>query len=202
MEFVRFLYRVVEDHVLAQVAVAINCEELTKWVPQMDIQQHLVNPYLLGHKAIINLTAQLQREAGLNDKIDFIFDKRSEEKKVQRGFGYYRTTLSAEFEEVTGNAPIFRDDREFLPLQAADLLAWWTRRQWLTDGNISNRCVPYPWRQKNAFPAMVLDLSGDALRRELEEIQAHRRARRRPRMTMTVTFGSLDEPKPDADEPS
>lgn len=199
MERVRQLYRVIEERVLAQVAVAVNCAELTRWVPEMDVQPALVNPYLLGHKAIINLTAQLQRQAGLTDKVDFIFDKRSEEEKVKRGFNYYLTTLTPEFEEVTGNAPLFRDDLDFLPLQAADLLAWWTRKQWLTEGTISNRWVPYPWPYKRDFPSIVLDLSGDELRRELEEIQAHRQARRRPRMTMKVTFGSLADLKPDGD---
>jgi hypothetical protein len=190
MEYVRYLYRVIEQHVDAQVGVAINCEELAKWVPEMDVQQRLVNPYLLGHKAIINVTAQLQRQAGLTDKIDFIFDKRSEASKIQRGFDYYLTTLTPEFEEVTGNPPIFRDDKEFLPLQAADLLAWWMRRQWLTEGTIANRWVRYPWPYKRDFPSIVLDLSGDELRRELEEIQAHRQERRRPQMTLKVTFSS------------
>jgi uncharacterized protein DUF3800 len=190
MERAHQFYRVIEDHVLAQVAVAVNCAELTKWVPAMDVQSVLINPYLLAHKAIINLTAQLQCDAGLKDKIDFVFDERTEERKIQRGFDYYLTTLTPEFEEVTGSAPIFRDDTEFLPLQAADLLAWWTRRQWLTEGTIANRWVPYPWLTKRDFPSMVLDLSGDNLRTELEEIQAHRRARRGPRMTVTVTFSS------------
>lgn len=191
MERVRAFYRVIEEHVSAQVSVAVNCEELTNWVPTMDVQPALVNPYLLAHKAIINLTAQMQREAGLDDKVDFVFDKRTEEKHIKRAFDYYLTTLTPEFEEVTGNAPIFRDDTEFLPLQAADLLAWWTRRQWLTEGTIRNRWVPYPWPTKRDFPSLVLDLSGNDLRTELEEIQAHRRARRGgPSVSLKITFSS------------
>ena len=190
MERVRALYRVIEEHVQAQVVVAVNCAELREWVSAMDVQPALVNPYLLAHKAIINLTAQHQRDAGLTDKVDFIFDKRTEERKVKRAFDYYLTTLTPEFEEVTGNAPLFRDDTDFLPLQAADLLAWWARRQWLTEGTITNRWVPYPWPMRRDFPSIVLDLSGDGLREELEQIQAHRRARRDPRMTINVTFSS------------
>lgn len=188
MERVRHFYRVIEDHVLAQVAIAVPCRELNELVPRFDVQQFLVNPYFLAHKVIVNVTAQLQREAGLTDPIDFVFDKRSEEPRLLQAFQYYMGTLPPEFSEVTGAMPIFRDDVEFLPLQAADLLAWWMRKLWLSDRSISKRYVPLPWPSRVSIPAIVLDLSGEDLHRELEDIARRRAKVRNGPFQLSTTF--------------
>lgn len=39
-----------------------------------------------------------------------------------------RSFLTDEEREVLGGPPVQRDDKEFLPLQAADMIAWQTRR--------------------------------------------------------------------------
>jgi hypothetical protein len=201
MERVRHLYHVIEDHVLAQVSVAVNCAELTQLVPTMHVPQFLSNPYHLAHKALVNLTAQIQRDAGLHDKVDFIFDRRSEELKIQRAFDHYWATLPPDFAEVTGNPPIFRDEEEFLPLQAADLLAWWTRRLWLADGKISERGVVYPWEKRKSLPMLVLDLAGDDLLGELRMIESYMQ-RKAPSVTITVTFHADLAPKTEDDDGS
>lgn len=185
MDRLRYLHRIIEDHVLAHVAVAVNCEELTKWVSAMDVPKYLSNPYLLAHKTIVNLTAQIQREAGLTDRIDFIFDERSEKHHILGGFEYYMRTLPKEFADVTGSTPIFRKDDEFYPLQAADLLAWWTRKLWLKHGNIG-QYVEYPWPMTKPIPAMVLDLAGDELLRLLKGIESDNPKKTRSAYGMSI----------------
>ena len=44
--------------------------------------------------------------------------------------------------------PIFRDSMEFMPLQAADMLAHWIREWQLAPGKYGNVEVKYPWAEK------------------------------------------------------
>lgn len=50
-------------------------------------------------------------------------------------------TRSPSIRQRYGLAPIFRDDREFLPLQGADLWAWWVRK-WYDEGAPSKMADP------------------------------------------------------------
>lgn len=176
MERVRHFYRVIENHVSAQVAVALNISELKEHVANKDVPEILSNPYFLAHKAIVNVTAQLQKQAGITEPIDFIFDETAEEPILLSSFRVYQSTVLAEFSDVTGKLPVFRNDRYFLPLQAADLLAWWMRKHWVAEGAISTKYVDFPWDQTKAIPSIVLDLSGEELEREMREIEARRQA--------------------------
>jgi hypothetical protein len=188
MSRVPHFYRVIEQHAIASVAVAVDCRQLAEWVPRMSVPQFLVNPYYLAHKALLNVTAQHQRELGITDKIDFVFDRRvGEERRLSGGLAHYMETLPDEFAEVSGAVPIFRSDDNFLPLQAADLLAWWTRKTWLEHGSIT-RYPTFPWQMQQPVPAIVLDLSGDELMGELRNIEDGRRP---PPVAIRVSFHGL-----------
>lgn len=86
----------------------------------------------------------IQRLLPVDAKVDFIFDRRSESRLILEGWDSIvqdDTVVSSLF----NSTPRFEDDREFLPLQAADFLAWWVRK-WSKDGDRGpNQGGVYPW---------------------------------------------------------
>jgi hypothetical protein len=68
---------------------------------------------------------------GLHDKVDFIFDDRvMEKKKIRDAWDSFKENAAAEARPYIGSDPRFEDDKEFLPLQAADLIAWVDYEKW------------------------------------------------------------------------
>lgn len=191
-ERLRHFYRVIEDHVLCSVAVAVQVDALERLVAELGMDSDFANPYHIAHKAVINYLAQEQRKIGLLDKVDFIFDKRGEAKLVRAGFELYLETLPEDVASVTGRFPQFEDDEEFLPLQAADFLAWWARRHWLETGSLTESILELPWRGSREIPSMWLDLNEPELREELilmrERAARYARTQGGPTITMKVSF--------------
>jgi hypothetical protein len=68
-----------------------------------------------------------------DQKIDFYFDNQSDKKAIAEMWDNYIIERPEEVRKFYGAAPSFRDDEEFLPLQAADFWAWWVRK-WYQDG--------------------------------------------------------------------
>jgi hypothetical protein len=49
--------------------------------------------------------------------------------EAQLWYAAMKDTASLQIRELMGSTPIFRDDKQMLPLQAADLIAWHKRRR-------------------------------------------------------------------------
>jgi hypothetical protein len=70
----------------------------------------------------------LDRE-GIDEPVDFIFDEQhGQSDLVQQAYSRFIETAQPEVRKLLGNRPIHRSDMDFLPIQAADLLAWNVRR--------------------------------------------------------------------------
>jgi len=88
-------------------------------------------PYWLAHFSAMMETTRLLAAHGIKEKVDFIFDTASEEEQfwVLNAWHFWkRNEWFKEREALFGDPPIFRDDKAFLPLQAADLYAWHARK--------------------------------------------------------------------------
>lgn len=68
----------------------------------------------------------------MDEKVDFIFDNRMEKSFILAGWEDMVKVQDEEIQKHYGATPRFEDDQEFLPLQAADLWAWWVR-EWYED---------------------------------------------------------------------
>jgi hypothetical protein len=90
----------------------------------------LKNPYFMCFYGAIVTIARYHSSKGIDVPVDFVFDE-------QGGLGhfvalwyqYIKQQQNQAISKVLGAAPLFRDDKKVLPLQAADLLAWHLRRQ-------------------------------------------------------------------------
>lgn len=97
----------------------------------------LKNPYSACFHGIIRTTADYHRSLGIEEvpPVDFVFDE-------QGGLGddaalWYRwekESQEPDIQALLGSTPIFRDDKQMMPLQAADMLAWHLRRKHETGG--------------------------------------------------------------------
>ncbi len=88
-------------------------------------------PYFLSYYGLIGtlLKYQIENEWHRNDISDFIFDEQgSESDWVQKAWSFAVKALPEGFGSLIGEKPRHRNDRTFLPLQAADLFAWHVRR--------------------------------------------------------------------------
>ncbi|MNU70909.1 hypothetical protein D3C71_603270 [compost metagenome] len=88
------------------------------------------NAYFAAFHGVIANAARLHSDLGFSVPVDFVFDE-------QGGLGlealmfhdWMVGSFSPEQRAAIGSTPVFRDDKQVLPLQAADMLAWHIRRE-------------------------------------------------------------------------
>jgi Protein of unknown function (DUF3800) len=151
-EIAGWFYRLVEEfEIKASIACVLNTAELVEVERSIKYPAYITNPntadnpYYWGFKYIVGTLAQYQRQLNLLEPVDFIFDDESEKAKIPHGWDLMKRAARGDLQELMGDMPIFRDDVKTMPLQAADLFAWWVFkwqregvRNWATD-------LPFPW---------------------------------------------------------
>ena len=111
---------------------------------------------------------------GINSACDFIFDE-------QLGFqeeilGWWPQTRAlidraprSDIAQRVGSPPIFRNEKEFLPLQAADLYAWQVRYNYIRNNAVPGQTIIMPptraFRVLEPLPEIYLLYSEEALLR-------------------------------------
>ncbi len=87
------------------------------------------SPYFLAMLGLIELCLQAQERYNYWGPVDFIFDEQSGiEEQVQRAFRAAKEAQPPHLQRLLGKVPVFRNDVEMKPIQAADMLAWHIRR--------------------------------------------------------------------------
>ena len=192
-------YRVVETHAQAFVAVAVELDPLYRAAREAGIPRgRLTNPYIIAHRAILEATLRYQREMGIDEPVDFIFDEFSQKQFIRDGWEVFASSREPELAPLVGRKPRFECDDEFLPLQAADMLAWHAREHWLRHGSLTADQLLLSWKPKNNPQGYRFNFGYPDL------IEWFRGARFRaveagliPWVTLTVTFSSdLSDPEP------
>lgn len=88
-------------------------------------------PYFIPYHEIMGTLWRYQynNDWHVDEKIDFIFDEQGKESDLsQRIWSFTASDVPAAVKEFVGAKPVHRDEKAFLPLQAADLYAWQIRR--------------------------------------------------------------------------
>ena len=90
------------------------------------------NPYFSCFWGVISLAGRVRQEFAADDgpSIDFVFDEQGGMgREAVMWYGWLKEDQSdLVIKRSLGATPIFRDDKDVLPLQAADMLAWHLRR--------------------------------------------------------------------------
>jgi hypothetical protein len=134
---------------------------LSAWIRHADWNTNIVtipapirrlsidHPY--GHlfSQIIFAAAVFQDRHGINEPCDFIFDEQvtfSEE--VMRWWPQVKDWIKergrSDLIKFIGSPPIFRDEKKFKPLQAADLYAWQIRNHYVANHRVRNQTIRIP----------------------------------------------------------
>ena len=153
MKRVLFFYRVIEANVLCAISCQINIPDIQRAIARISIPDANVaferfdNPYLFTYRCLMDnwnfhRNKLLKDVISLDDKVEFIFDNRAEKKFIYAGWDDFVENRPNEYRPFYGSHPRFEDDKEFLPLQAADFWAWWVRK-WCDEGT--------PWPDLKRF---------------------------------------------------
>ena len=155
-----WFYSVIEKHVTAGVSCTLSVSGLLKavrefpWPPWLYNIQVLENPYYFAFKAIIDKLAQHQGTLKITEPVDFIFDNEGEKEKCIGMWDELKRNSRENLRLLMGDTPIYRDDKTTLPLQTADLYAYWVRR-WELDGVEDGVAkLKFPWPVEKDMPRL------------------------------------------------
>ena len=162
---VRRFHRIIGDHVQASVIVSIPLDDYRTIFGGTSIWK---NPYLfLFFRTVLVYRANCE-QFGLSRKISFIFDTQiGAIARIAEAWEFF-ASARPDLRALVGGMPTFADDTSLLPLQAADMLAWWVRRSIAADVAGQERIDP-PWT-KDAVPCIRLAYDADGLRREYRQM--------------------------------
>lgn len=125
-EKLMLLQRIIWDHTISAFQIAFNPNDLKEVYGDWK-ETGFYEKYRYAFDQIVYFLAHNANASGVNEKIDFIFDEQvmDQEKifaawKEQKNKDNKRIGVS----RLIGNSPSFANDREVLPLQAADHMAF------------------------------------------------------------------------------
>ena len=124
------LAEIIERHIEFGVSIAIPHAAYDR-VFRGKIMQTFDTPYILAFYLIQVVTHKYLQAMGSRNEVDLIFDRQLD--REDEILASHHMTLDGLPDEVLmrfPTRPVFMDDKQALPLQAADLLAWHIRRSW------------------------------------------------------------------------
>lgn len=88
------------------------------------------SPYFFLFWYIIQAVARWQEGSGRREKVDFIFDDQGKIGiTAVSWYPYFLAAFTDQERSILAGTPIFRHDSDVLPLKAADMCAWYLRRE-------------------------------------------------------------------------
>lgn len=148
MERVQAFYKLIEDNVLTSISARLNLtdfkraqERATAFASRMNWNVGFglwTNPYYVAFRILLDgFHAERHNFTSIpaDEKVDFIFDDRVEKTPILQVWNEYLENRDDDIRDRYGATPRFENDQEFLPLQAADLWAWWVREWYEEDAS-------------------------------------------------------------------
>ncbi len=122
------LISIIQQYARAGVCVAVRKDDFDAEV-RGKISKGLDTPYRFLFYRVLTATLAFQKTFGINEPVSYIFDEKFHESDiVSSGYADFYNALPEEAQKMIDGRPIHRSDVQAVPLQAADILAWWARR--------------------------------------------------------------------------
>ncbi len=119
---------IIKKNVIGGFACVVPIKDY-KQVFEGKISKVMDNPYFLTFYGVMQTLMRMQHFVGDDRPVDFVFDEQGKQVgQALSAWKYWMEFSTPEAGLFIGSPPISRDDKYFLPLQAADILAWRTRR--------------------------------------------------------------------------
>jgi hypothetical protein len=155
-----------------------------------------------GHPAFLAMfdlmmkVVENQIACGSDDPVDFIFDDHVKWRLIiPIWYEHWKRMANPKFAALMGATPLFRDDHQFLPLQAADLQSWYFRRLFAEKlrGNAFPDDVPKElFKGIDSIPTLISVWDPGRLR-NLSSGESSREIDYGPRKTFTTIHDLLQE---------
>lgn len=127
--------RIIRKNVGIRIHAKIANSDFDKYIKSIPVPKRMLltdSPYALLFQQIILAMAVRADLFGMTTPCDFIFDSQTGfSEEIQSQWPEFKATIAKakrkDWPTMVGDLPIFRDEKCFLPLQAADLYAWQMR---------------------------------------------------------------------------
>lgn len=160
-ELIGHLANIIRSNVYFAFYTAVRISDVNELIPTTSDFDYHRNPYMLSFFILISRI--LQDPIVQGQKIEFIFDERSEKKKIRKAWSEFMRHAPPNALQAILRKPRFENEEDQLPLQAADFAAWWTRRRFLEFLYDDLEKKPAPAKQWK-LPTIAMNLTPEVLR--------------------------------------
>jgi hypothetical protein len=171
------LFGAIEDNILVTISHCISKENWNSIVNKnAQARKFFRSPYsYLVYGLIPELMMDIKL-SGNQSNVEFIFDDHLIEKQsVIEDWSIFMDDgwLPRRQKKQIKGAPTFRNDKAFLPLQAADMIAWISRKRWLERQGLSNEFdLPLRGRERERRPTHKhFEWTAENLEQDLDAIK-------------------------------
>jgi hypothetical protein len=171
---------IVRKHAAIRVEATMRHDDFNRYmasVPAVSRSLAIDHPYVMLFFQTILAVALFQDRFGIIEPCDFIFDEQigfSEE--VNRQWRQFKSSLDkstrSDLAKFVGSRPIFRNEIEFMPLQAADLCAWQLRNHYIENHRVENQAIAIPPNRVFASLRSMPGISRHYEEREMKRLNA------------------------------
>jgi hypothetical protein len=160
---------VIIKHAVGAIRVAVPREAYRRTVGQV---HGWSDYYQFALYQLIKMYRKHHAKLGLARDISFIFDDQQRSKRrIERAWRFFQAAGNEHLLAIMGGLPEFEDDKKMRPLQAADMLAWVSRRR--TAAHMAGEEEPaFPWGKGDGIPTLDAFCSKQTLQRTFEEMSA------------------------------
>lgn len=160
-------YSIIEQTVSGGVCIAVPIDSFKKVCAEFSVGPRYSNPYYMAWILTISVFRQFYTEANWTSSVEITFDIQKEENFVTEAWHLLKEKQNGDTDPIK-KAPRFKDDKEVLPLQAADFLAWWARKAWIKNKTFKNIEL-FPWDYKcSTLPYLFAEMGEEGMRRHLQ----------------------------------
>lgn len=177
------LTRIVNRHAMLRVSASIRHDLFERYVlslPAVERNLSTDEPYVTLGSALVSAALTHADQNGVNTTMDFIFDRQiGHELEFRRLWPSYtklmlETPRGRQLSRLVGE-PMFLDEKDRKPLQAADLYAWLARDHYAQNHRFPNQKIVVPMspylRQFRGIPSYHNPLKEDFLARQREYVR-------------------------------
>lgn len=200
MQYLPAFLRVIDDHSLSAISCKINKYDLQSvikafHIPGVSIDfAELSNPYIVCFRGLLEMLhsnrAAMSDGVPADAPIDFVFDNQSEGRFINKFWDEYKDKREKKY--LFGANPIYRDDADFYPLQAADLLAWWIRKKYKEEFDFRADGPFFPgFEMKNGLNYIQIEMDRESMAKSFRDFIWQETPYDGP--IYNVTFGPIDE---------
>jgi Protein of unknown function (DUF3800) len=162
-EKVQFFHDIIMDHAAFGISIAVVPEILASVMEGFQ-DERMKSPYFFCIFAMIGQLMSARSDWVADHKIEFVFDLGRSEKAISRAWNEFIAVAPHVHKDRIVKQIQFRDDEHWMPIQAADLKAWWTHRRMVEFLDPTMTVRPRMWRDRPDFKNLKMLFDEQKLR--------------------------------------